>query len=162
MQRITYPSASEYAAICKRPAIDREDLSRLVRDILSDVRVNGDSALIAYAKKFDRVDLSSVLIDRESLVASSSLVSSELRAAIELAATNIRTFHQSQISSEKVVETMPGVRCWRKSTPISPVGFYVPGGSAPLFSTLLMLAVPAQLAGCKEIVVCSPPLRFPY
>lgn len=134
--------------------MDTSELEGAVKSILQKVRQEGDSALFEFAERFDRVKLESLSLSTNSF--DSPSISEELKKAIQLAKSNIEKFHSSQKEDVKVIETQPGVRCWRKSLPIEKVGLYIPGGSAPLFSTLLMLGIPAKLAGCKEIVVCTP------
>ena len=140
-----------------RPAFDNTILQQKVKGILDDVKQNGDAAITKYTAQFDGVTLANISASKEEIEEASSLLTTELKQAIQLAANNIRTFHQKQVSKVEVIETMPGVQCWRKSVGIEKVGLYIPGGTAPLFSTILMLGIPAQLAGCKEIVLCSPP-----
>lgn len=157
MEVITYPAISEWRKLIQRPVLNREDLSNLVKDMLEDVRINGDKAVLKYTRMYDYVDAETLKVQKAAFNASVQIVSGSLKAAIEIAIKNIRTFHAAQCETVKITQTMPGVQCWRKSVAIEKVGLYIPGGTAPLFSTLLMLAIPAQIAGCKEIVVCSPP-----
>lgn len=157
MQIIKYPPKETWSKILARPHFDAASLHSVVNAVLKDVSERGDNALFDYALKFDQVKLDSLLVSKEEINASESLVSSELKAAIRQAKRNIETFHRSQIFETKKIETMPGVTCWQKAVAIEKVGLYIPGGTAPLFSTVLMLAVPAKLAGCKEIVLCTPP-----
>ena len=140
-----------------RPAFDNTILQQKVKRILDDVKQNGDAAVSKYTTQFDGVTITNIAASNEEIAEAVALLSDELKQAIQLASHNIRTFHQKQISKVEVIETMPGVQCWRKSVGIDKVGLYIPGGTAPLFSTILMLGIPAQLAGCKEIVLCSPP-----
>lgn len=157
MQIIRYPERLEWASILVRPQFDTSSLNNTVSAVLADIRGRGDKAILEYEERFDKVKLSSLTVTREEIEASESLVSEELKAAIRLAKRNIQTFHRSQIFESKKIETTQGVTCWQKAVAIEKVGLYIPGGTAPLFSTVLMLAVPAKIAGCKEIVLCSPP-----
>ena len=141
----------------KRPALNTENLFDTVRSIINKVRAEGDKAVLKYEATFDKVTLSALAVTPEEIQVAGTLVSDELKAAISLAKQNIETFHASQRFIGKKVETMNGVTCWQKSVGIEKVGLYIPGGTAPLFSTVLMLAVPAKIAGCKEIVLCTPP-----
>ena len=140
-----------------RPTFDNTILQQKVKGILEDVKLQGDAAIARYTAQFDGVSLTTIAVSQEEIEEASSLLTEDLKQAIQTAANNIRVFHQKQITKPEVVETMPGVQCWRKSVGIEKVGLYIPGGTAPLFSTILMLGIPAQLAGCKEIVLCSPP-----
>lgn len=157
MQIIRYPERLEWASILVRPQFDTSSLNNTVSAVLADIRGRGDKAILEYEERFDKVKLSSLTVTREEIEASESLVSEELKAAIRLAKRNIQTFHRSQIFESKKIETIQGVTCWQKAVAIEKVGLYIPGGTAPLFSTVLMLAVPAKIAGCKEIVLCTPP-----
>ncbi|MFV0468337.1 MAG: histidinol dehydrogenase [Dysgonomonas sp.] len=157
MQIIKYPQQSEWPQILKRPTFDTASLNLTVSDILSNVKERGDVAVREYEAKFDKVELSDLLVSSEEIQKAESLVSNDLKTAIELAKENIKTFHESQKSEIKKIETSKGVLCWQKSVGIEKVGLYIPGGSAPLFSTVLMLAVPAKIAGCREIILCTPP-----
>ena len=141
----------------KRPAFDSTSLQEKVKAVLSDVKKEGDAAIIKYTEQFDGVSLKDFKVSDQEIEEAASLLTDDLKEAIKQAANNIRTFHQKQINPVEVVETMPGVQCWRKSVGIEKVGLYIPGGTAPLFSTILMLGIPAKLAGCKEVVLCSPP-----
>ncbi|MCO6499443.1 MAG: histidinol dehydrogenase [Vicingus serpentipes] len=157
MKVFKYPTQQEWLEIAKRPEFDKNALDNLVKDILNEVKLNGDSALKTYAQKFDGVTLNKLTVSTTEITTANNLVSDELKAAIKIAQQNIEKFHAAQIKEEAVVETSIGVNCWRKSVGIEKVGLYIPGGSAPLFSTILMLGIPAKLAGCKEIVLCTPP-----
>lgn len=157
MQIIRYPERLEWASILVRPQFDTSSLNNTVSAVLADIRGRGDKAILEYEERFDKVKLSSLTVTREEIEASESLVSEELKAAIRLAKKNIEAFHRSQIFESKKIETTQGVTCWQKAVAIEKVGLYIPGGTAPLFSTVLMLAVPAKIAGCKEIVLCTPP-----
>ena len=151
------PNKTEWNALVKRPILEQESLDTIVFDILKDVQNNKDKALFNYAEKFDGVKLDSIAIDASEIESAITLISQDLKDAIKLAKSNIEIFHKSQKEKEQVIETTKGVKCWRKSVGIEKVGLYIPGGSAPLFSTILMLGIPAKLAGCKEIILCSPP-----
>ena len=143
----------------ERPHLDVSQLNQTVASVLADVRQRGDEAVKGYELKFDHVDLPSLEVTKAEIKEAETLVSEELKDAIRLAHSNIKTFHKSQRFRTKKVETQPGVVCWQKSVAIEKVGLYIPGGTAPLFSTVLMLATPAKIAGCKEIVLCTPPNR---
>ena len=159
MNIIRYPERSEWQKIVERPHLDVSQLNETVASVLADVRQRGDEAVKGYELKFDHVDLTSLQVTRSEIAEAEKLVTKELKEAIQLAHANIKTFHESQRFRSKKVETQPGVTCWQKSVPIEKVGLYIPGGTAPLFSTVLMLATPAKIAGCKEIVLCTPPNR---
>jgi histidinol dehydrogenase len=157
MKVIKYPKIKNWKTLTKRPVISSEKLDSIVSDILINVKQNKDKALLEYSNKFDGVKLSNIAITDEDISTAILKVSENLKKAISLAKTNITKFHSAQRETSEVIETTPGVQCWRKSLPIEKVGLYIPGGTAPLFSTILMLGIPAVLAGCKEIVLCSPP-----
>lgn len=157
MNIIKYPATSDYAAICERPHMDTSQLNATVAGVLADIKENGDAAVIAYEEKFDHVSLSQLAVTDEEIAEAETLVSEELKAALVLAHENIAKFHAAQKFEGTRVQTAPGVECWQKSVAIEKVGLYIPGGTAPLFSTVLMLATPAKIAGCKEIVLCTPP-----
>lgn len=157
MKIIKYPSRGEWAEILRRPALNTESLFDTVRGIIDRVRTEGDKAVIEYEATFDKAELTSLAVTNEELEEGVALVSEELKAAISLAKQNIERFHAAQKFVGKKVETMPGVTCWQKAVGIEKVGLYIPGGTAPLFSTVLMLAVPAKIAGCKDIILCTPP-----
>lgn len=157
MQIIKYPARSDWKTILARPAFDTSSLNSTVSAVLADIKDRGDTAIFEYEEKFDKVKLSSLIVSKDEIEASELLVSDELKSAIRLAKNNIETFHRSQIFETKKVETTSGVTCWQKAVAIEKVGLYIPGGTAPLFSTVLMLAIPAKIAGCKEIILCSPP-----
>lgn len=154
---INYPPREQWAEILRRPALDTENLFDTVRSIIDRVKAEGDKAVLDYEARFDKVELASLAVTEEEMQEAVEAVGVELKAAIYLALKNIETFHAAQRFTGKKVETMEGVTCWQKAVGIEKVGLYIPGGTAPLFSTVLMLAVPAKLAGCKEIVLCSPP-----
>jgi histidinol dehydrogenase len=157
MKVIKYPPREEWSELLKRPTLDTRILEQTVSEILADVRENGDAALRRYALRFDGVELDDFLVGEDEYVEADALIPQELKDAIAVAKANIEKFHAVEIENKRVIETTPGVFCWKKSLPIEKVGLYVPAGSAPLFSTVLMLTIPAKLAGCREIVVCSPP-----
>lgn len=157
MQQYNYPNRSEWDAILKRPLLDVAQLHGMVSKVLDEIRSRGDEALRELEKKFDKVELDSLQVSQAEIEEASSRVSDELKGAIRTAKRNIELFHKSQEFHSHKVETTPGVTCWQKAVAIEKVGLYIPGGSAPLFSTVLMLAVPAKIAGCKEITLCSPP-----
>ena len=159
MNIITYPDRADWKSLLKRPALNTEALREAVCEILDRVRTEGDKAVIECEEKFDKVRLHSLAVTEDEFMEAEKAVSIELKAAIMLAYKNIHTFHAAQKFEGKKVATLPGVTCWQKAVPIEKVGLYVPGGTAPLFSTVLMLAAPARIAGCKEIVLCSPPDR---
>ena len=157
MKLIKYPSKEQWAELLKRPALNTESLFDTVRTIINKVRAEGDKAVLEYEAAFDKVTLSALTVTSEEIQKAEGLISDELKSAITLAKRNIETFHSSQRFVGKKVETMEGVTCWQKAIGIEKVGLYIPGGTAPLFSTVLMLAVPAKIAGCREIVLCTPP-----
>ena len=159
MNIIRYPARSEWMKIVERPHLDVSQLNETVASVLADVRQRGDEAVKGYELKFDHVDLQTLEVTQGEIEEAETMVSKNLKEAIQLAHHNIKTFHESQRFHTKKIETQPGVTCWQKSVPIEKVGLYIPGGTAPLFSTALMLATPAKIAGCKEIVLCTPPNR---
>ena len=159
MKIVKYPTQSEWAALLARPAMDTTSLFGTVQGVLNDIRSRGDEAVKEYELKFDKVELTSLQVTADEIAEAETLVSSELKSAILTAMKNIETFHAAQRFEGKQVVTMNGVTCWQKAVAIEKVGLYVPGGTAPLFSTVLMLAVPARIAGCSEIVLCTPPNR---
>ena len=159
MKVIRYPERAEWTSLLERPHIDMTALYATVNTVLADVRTRGDRAVLDYEEKFDRVRLSSLQVTEAEMEAAEQLVPEELKDALRQAERNIATFHEAQRFQGKKIETAPGVVCWQKAVPIEKVGLYIPGGTAPLFSTVLMLAVPARLAGCREIVLCTPPDR---
>ncbi|MDO4163192.1 MAG: histidinol dehydrogenase [Bacteroides sp.] len=156
---ITNPDKSQWAELLKRPVMNTESLFDTVRTVINRVKSEGDVAVLAYEEQFDKVQLSSLAVSEEEMEEAEKLIDDELKDAIRLAKKNIETFHAAQRFEGKKVETCPGVTCWQKAVGIEKVGLYIPGGTAPLFSTVLMLAVPAKIAGCKEIVLCTPPGR---
>ena len=159
MNIIKYPSQEQIKKILERPHLDVSQLNATVASVLADVKENGDKAVIAYEEKFDHVKLASLAVTEAEIDEAEALVSQDLKDALILAHENIAKFHESQKFESTKVQTAPGVVCWQKSVAIEKVGLYIPGGTAPLFSTVLMLATPAKIAGCKEIVLCTPPNR---
>jgi len=157
MELIKYPEKNEWRDLLRRPAIDSLSLEKKVRKILENVKEKGDKAVKKYSKEFDGIKLKKLQVSDKEIKEADKLVADELKQAIRTAKSNIEKFHSTQLHDEDIVETMPGVKCWRKNIPIEKVGLYIPGGTAPLFSTILMLGVPAKIAGCKEIVLCTPP-----
>ncbi|GGE10894.1 histidinol dehydrogenase [Psychroflexus salis] len=157
MQLITNPSPQEWETILKRPTQELKDIEATVEQIFAEVIQQGDEAVSKYTRLFDGVEVDHLLVSNEEVQEAEQLITSDLKEAIQLAKHNIETFHAAQKTSRVVVETQPGVKCWQEKRPIQKVGLYIPGGSAPLFSTVLMLALPAKIAGCKEIVLCTPP-----
>lgn len=157
MQIIRYPEKDTWGTLLQRPVLDNRQLEATVSAILADVKANGDAALIKYTQQFDKVTLTDILVSPEEFAIADASLDESLKDAIRRAAANIEAFHRPQLEEVKMVETMPGVQCWRKPVGIEKVGLYIPGGTAPLFSTILMLAIPARLAGCSRIVLCTPP-----
>lgn len=157
MKVIKYPSKDQWKEILTRPSLDVEQLRATVNEVLNNIRTKGDAAVIDYEAKFDKVQLSSLEVSKEEWDEAEMLIDTELKSALELAHENIYKFHASQKFEGKKVNTQSGVTCWQKAVAIEKVGLYIPGGTAPLFSTVLMLATPAKIAGCKEIVLCTPP-----
>ena len=157
MRQYNYPSPDQWEELVKRPVTDNSALEKPVRRILRKVKEDGDRAVRKFTNEFDGVKLKKLQVTEKEIKTAAALLPDELKAAIRLAKENIERFHQSQREAITVTETMPGIRCWRQSLPIEKTGLYIPGGTAPLFSTVLMLAVPASLAGCKEIILCTPP-----
>lgn len=157
MKTYINPSRETWSEILKRPVFEVKDLFGKVQSILHEIKLNGDKALRKFTSEFDGVKLDSFLVTEDELNEAELQIDEELKTAINLASKNIQVFHAAQITPVKKTETTPGVVCWQKSVPIEKVGLYIPGGTAPLFSTVLMLAIPAQIAGCKEIILCSPP-----
>ena len=159
MKIIRYPERGDWAKIVERPHLDVSQLNAIVKSVLDDIRANGDKAVMAYEEKFDHVKLSSLAVSEAEIDEAMTQVSEDLLSSLRTAHHNIKAFHEAQRYEGIRVETAPGVTCWQKSVPIDKVGLYIPGGTAPLFSTVLMLATPAKIAGCKEIVLCTPPNR---
>jgi histidinol dehydrogenase len=157
MKVIINPPKSQWPSLCQRPQIELDFLDGSVKNILNRVRKSGDEALKELTLQFDKVQISELKVTTAEIEAAFAEVSASLKSAILSAAKNIEVFHAAQKRSVEKIETMPGVTCWRKATPIQKVGIYIPGGSAPLFSTVLMLGVPARLSGCEEVILCTPP-----
>ena len=157
MKIYKYPSREEWKELTERPHLDVSQLNNTVADVLKNIRENGDKAVMEYEEKFDHASLETLAVTAEEIENALKEVPAELLDSLRLAHKNIETFHKAQQFVGEKVETAPGVTCWQKSVPIERVGLYIPGGTAPLFSTVLMLATPAKIAGCKEIVLCSPP-----
>ena len=157
MKIFSEPKRNEWASIIERPSIDAAQLNDNVRNIIDEVIAGGDAAIKKITLQFDRVSINELKVTAEKIAAAENLLTPGLKTAIQLAKVNIEIFHNSQIQKVERIETMPGVWCWRKSVGIEKVGIYIPGGSAPLFSTVLMLGIPAKIAGCKEVILCTPP-----
>jgi histidinol dehydrogenase len=159
MQVFEVPNKQDWEALLQRPNFEAAELLPKVQSILDAVALEGDAALLRFSATFDQVQLKSLCIDPALIQAAEALVAPALKTAIQSAKVNIEIFHQAQLKKEEKIETMPGVWCWRKSVGIEKVGIYIPGGTAPLFSTVLMLGIPAKLAGCKEVILCTPPRK---
>ena len=157
MKTYLFPEKKDWKALLQRPTFDTAALQEKVKAVLKDIQQNGDAAVKKYTAQFDSVDITNTLVSTEEINNSIASLSQDLKEAIQIAANNIQKFHQKQVAEVEVIETMPGVQCWRKSIGIEKVGLYIPGGTAPLFSTILMLGIPAKIAGCKEVILCSPP-----
>lgn len=153
------PNKSNWPDLLKRPAFETAQLNEKVKAVLDEIKADGDLAVKKFTALFDKVELDELLVSEAEIKAGIATLDANLKSAIETATANIRKFHESQRFETKVIETTPGVKCWQKSVAIEKVGLYIPGGTAPLFSTVLMLAIPAQIAGCKEIVLCTPPQK---
>src|SRR5215471_6141237 len=147
----------EWSQLVQRPTFNSSALHKNVKAVLKDVRKNGDKAIKKYTKQFDGAELKDFYVTVKEMNEAIGSLSEDLKGAIRLATENIRIFHSKQIHEPEIIETMQGIHCWRKYIPIEKVGLYIPGGTAPLFSTILMLGIPAKIAGCKEIILCSPP-----
>jgi histidinol dehydrogenase len=159
MKTILYPNKKNWQEILQRPVIDQPGLIDRVKPILTDVKANGDDAVKKYTLQFDKVAIHSLAVNRAEIDDATRMLPVALRKAIDIAAENIRRFHEKQCTEAEIIETMPGIKCWRRSVAIEKVGLYIPGGTAPLFSTVLMLGIPAKLAGCTEIILTTPPLK---
>jgi histidinol dehydrogenase len=159
MQVIKYPTKDEWPQLIQRPVMEQLSLEKKVRKVLLKVKDGGDKALKKFTREFDGVKIRNLLVSEKEIKQAIAQVPVDLKEAITIAAKNIEAFHRLQLLPEQVIETMPGVKCWRKSVAIEKVGLYIPGGTAPLFSTVLMLGIPAKLAGCKEIILCTPPQK---
>lgn len=157
MNVIEYPKREDWSTILKRPTQTVDDIEATVNQVFDDVKRNGDSAIAKYTSMFDGVELDSMIVTESEIEFASSQVSEELKKAIQLAKNNIEAFHKAQKTDKVFLQTQNGVECWQEKRPIQKVGLYIPGGTAPLFSTVLMLSIPANIAGCEEIVLCSPP-----
>jgi histidinol dehydrogenase len=156
MQLFNHPVRSEWPSLLQRPYVDNRTVLTTVQAILDTVQRDGDKALKSYAKEFDHVVINELEVSDRELEEAGNKITDKLKKAIQQAGKNIELFHSKQLSTHEIIETMPGVKCWRKNVPIEKVGLYIPGGTAPLFSTVLMLGVPALLAGCKEVILCTP------
>lgn len=157
MNLVINPPKNEWSGVLQRPVLDAQNLLPKVQEVLDAIREKGDEAVKSYTLSFDQVNISSLQLSDEQIHQMASLLDPQVKKAIEVAKTNIEKFHQTQLQKVEKIETMPGVWCWRKSVGIEKVGIYIPGGTAPLFSTVLMLGIPAKIAGCKEIILCTPP-----
>ncbi|MBU0475505.1 MAG: histidinol dehydrogenase [Bacteroidetes bacterium] len=159
MKTIKYPDLAEIKDILKRPLFENEIIKESVLSIINEVKLNGDKALIEFTQKFDGIELDKLHVSESEINEADKVIDSNLNNAIEIARKNIYKFHKSQVNTISKIEIEEGITCWRKDVPIQKVGLYIPGGSSPLFSTLLMLAIPAQIAGCDEIIICTPPQK---
>lgn len=157
MNQYILPEKSDWPSLIRRPAMDTTSLETVVSNILQAVKAEGDVAVKRYTQQFDQAEITELAVSEQEFLEAEQALDENLKAAIRLAKDNIEHFHSRQHDTVEVIETMPGVRCWRKSVPIEKVGLYIPGGTAPLFSTVLMLGIPAELAGCNEVILCSPP-----
>lgn len=157
MRTILFPKKENWEKLCRRPSIEKSQLDDIVSNILRQVRLEGDKAVLEYVEKFDGIKLTDLKVSLAEIQQSADHVPENLKTAIQTAKNNIEKFHRAQLIQEQVIETSEGVKCWRKNVAIEKTGLYIPGGSAPLFSTVLMLAIPAKIAGCKEIILCTPP-----
>ncbi len=157
MKKIIDPKKADWQEFLERPAVNFEDVERTVEQIFSEVRSQGDEAVAKYTQLFDGVTPKDIEVSAKEIKAAEAIVSEKLKKAIQLAKNNIEKFHAAQKTEKVYVETIPGVECWQEKRPVQKVGLYIPGGTAPLFSTILMLAVPAKISGCEEIVLCTPP-----
>jgi histidinol dehydrogenase len=160
MKTISNPAPAKWEKLAKRPEIRPDKLRKMVNDVFRDIAKQGDRAVLKYSRKFDYPEQTSLSVEQSMIDKAADNLSQQLKQSIDLARQNIEKFHLSQREVPVVVETVPGVTCWRESRAIEKVGIYIPGGSAPLFSTVLMLAIPAKIAGCSEIVLCTPPDKF--
>ena len=157
MKKYFNPKKDNWASICERPLFDNTQIKKIVNDVFDNVKVNGDKALIQYTKKFDNIDLKEISFDLERIDISEIDIDPELKESIDNAFNNIYKFHESQLFVSKKIETSKEVFCWQDKRPIENVGLYIPGGTAPLFSSVLMLAIPAMIAKCKKVILCTPP-----
>ena len=159
MKQYNYPDKKNWNEIIQRPVLDNKTLYPKVQAILDDIKQDGDEAIKKYVLQFDKIALDRFLVTEKEIEEAVALLPEDLKNAIQQAHSNIKKFHEPQLSEPEVIETMPGIECWRKSVGIEKVGLYIPGGTAPLFSTILMLGVPAKIAGCKEVILCTPPSK---
>ena len=159
MNKVYTPESKDWNDILKRPTQTVEDIEMTVNDIFKEVKQKGDAAVAKYTSIFDQVELNTVQVSEKEIENAITVLSQEVKDAIQLAKNNIETFHAAQETKQISVDTMEGVSCWQEKRPIQKVGLYIPGGTAPLFSTILMLAIPAKIAGCSEIVLCTPPSK---
>jgi histidinol dehydrogenase len=159
MKTVLYPERNRWPELLKRPALNNMALTENVRAVMNAVKAEGDVAVRRFTKEFDGVEQDEILVSSAETAAAEQRLSPELKSAIRQAADNITRFHKGQLLTEEKIETMPGVVCWRRAVGIEKVGLYIPGGTAPLFSTILMLGIPAKIAGCKEIILCTPPQK---
>lgn len=157
MQVINYPKKDTWKDLLSRPGIDVDELEEVVNQVFKEIKCDGDKALVKYTWFYDRIQIDRLEVSKSEIDASEQMIDEELKSALAVAANNIKRFHSIQFMESQPIETSLGVSCWRKSTAIEKVGLYVPGGSAPLFSTVLMLGIPAKLAGCREVILCTPP-----
>ncbi len=157
MRKILNPKTESWDEIIKRPSVNYEDLLALVSEVFDEIQKAGDKAIFDYTKRFDQIQIENFKVTEDEILQANKSVPKKLKKAIKQAKKNIEIFHKSQKTKTIQVETIKGVVCWQKKYAIDKVGLYIPGGSAPLFSSILMLAVPARIAGCKEIIICSPP-----
>ena len=157
MQKILNPNKKDWQQLAERPVTEKVSMNALVNQVFAEIREDGDKALKKYSLLFDKVELESFAVSNKAIADASEKVPDDLKAAIQLAKSNIEKFHAAQAETPRVIETIKGVSCWRESRGIETVGIYIPGGTAPLFSTVLMLGIPAKLAGCKNIILCTPP-----
>ncbi len=157
MRKIFFPPTDQWDEILARPVLSLDEIEKQVKPVMLAVQADGDRALKLYTEKFDGVKLDSLIVTEEEIGQASAQVDEDLKGAIQTAAKNIEKFHSAQLHEEPMTETQPGVLCWRKSVAIDKIGLYIPGGTAPLFSTVLMLGIPAKIAGCREVILCSPP-----
>jgi len=159
MKTYRYPDRKEWKKLVTRPEIKKSALDSIVYTIIQTVKAEGDRALKRYSREFDGMSAEEFRVSDEEIRSAIKTVPDKLKKAIELAKSNIEKFHSSQLIEEKVTETVKGVKCWRRSVPVERAGLYIPGGTAPLFSTVLMLAIPAKVAGCSDVILCTPPTR---
>jgi histidinol dehydrogenase len=157
MKTILYPAPEMWGSLCKRPVLENKNIDTTVRAIMKKVKTEGDRALLEFSKLFDKVAVTDIKVGKKEIEGSDTHIPVRLRRAIGTAKKNIEKFHHAQNLKTRVIETMPGVRCWCKNVPVEKIGIYIPGGSAPLFSTVLMLAIPAKIAGCRKVILCTPP-----